>query len=257
MSRGDLHVWRPPAVVRWSEAVLGALLGLVGVALVVSRPSGWVGWLMLLPAAVLLLGTRRSFRLSSDVVVAQGRVFRREVALRDLRQAGVCPDGRPWLQIQGGQVTLLRMVPLVDYGRVTPGRRWSSSSGRRPPRPGRGSSRRCGRRRGHRRRSRRCSGCERCGATLGLRPSACERLASKLAAAFAAVGRSDFVRSGSGALRASSLRRSLRWAARTSSDRPVLAHAQASMTTGMIIGRRFSSRLTQRPTTRRTVCWSW
>ena len=117
MSRGDLHVWRPPVVVRWSEAVLGALFGSVGVALVGSRLSGWVGWLMLLPAAVLLLGTRRSFRLSSDVVVAQGRVFRREVALRDLRQAGVCPDGRPWLQIQGGQVTLLRMVPLVDYGR--------------------------------------------------------------------------------------------------------------------------------------------
>ena len=38
-------------------------------------------------------------------------------------------------------------------------------------------------------------------------------------------------------------------------DRPVLA--QASMTTGMIIGRRRSSRLTQRPTTRRTTCWSW
>ena len=116
MSRGDLHVWRPPAVVRWTEAVLGALLGSVGVAFVVSRPSGWVGWLMLVPAAVLLLGTRRSFRLRSDVVLAQGRVFRRVVALHDLRQAGVCPDGRPWLQTQGGQVTLLRMAPLVDYG---------------------------------------------------------------------------------------------------------------------------------------------
>jgi hypothetical protein len=71
---------------------------------------------VLVPAAVLLLGTRRSFRLRSEVVVAQGRVFRRILALRDLRQAGVCPDGRPWLQTRGGQVTLLRMVPLVDYG---------------------------------------------------------------------------------------------------------------------------------------------
>jgi hypothetical protein len=103
-------------VVRWSEAVLGALLGSVGATFVVSRPMGWVGWLMLVPAAVLLLGTRRSFRLRSDVVVAQGRAFRRVLALRDLRQAGVCPDGRPWLQTSGGQVTLLRMVPLVDYG---------------------------------------------------------------------------------------------------------------------------------------------
>jgi hypothetical protein len=116
MSRADLDVWRPPAVVRWTEAVLGALLGSVGVAFVVSRPTGWMGWLVLVPAAVLLLGARRSFRLGSDVVVAQGRVFRRVVALRDLRQAAVCPDGRPWLQTQGGQVTLLRMVPLVDYG---------------------------------------------------------------------------------------------------------------------------------------------
>ena len=32
---------------------------------------------------------------------------------------------------------------------------------------------------------------------------------------------------------------------------------QASMTTGMIIGRRRCLPLTQRPTTRRTVCWSW
>ena len=33
--------------------------------------------------------------------------------------------------------------------------------------------------------------------------------------------------------------------------------AQASMTTGMIIGRRRWALSTQRPTTRRTVCWSW
>ena len=58
---------------------------------------------MLVPAAVLLLGTRRSFRLRSDVVVAQGRVFRRVLALRDLRQAGVCPDGRPWLQTRAAR----------------------------------------------------------------------------------------------------------------------------------------------------------
>ncbi len=96
--------------------MLGALLGSVGVAFVASRPSGWVGWVLLVPAAVLLLGSRRSFRLRSDVVIAQGRVFRRVLALRDLRQAGVCPDGRPWLQTLGGQVTLLRMVPSVDYG---------------------------------------------------------------------------------------------------------------------------------------------
>ncbi len=101
--------------------MLGALLGSVGIAFVVSRPSWWVGWVVLVPAAVLLLGTRRSFRLRSDVVVAQGRVFRRVVALHDLRQAGVCPDGRPWLQRRGGQVTLLRMVPLVDYGSGHPG----------------------------------------------------------------------------------------------------------------------------------------
>jgi hypothetical protein len=76
---------------------------------------------VLVPAAVLLLGTRRSFRLRSDVVIAQGRVFRRVVALDDLRQVGLCPDGRPWLQSRGGQVTLLRMVPLVDYGSGHPG----------------------------------------------------------------------------------------------------------------------------------------
>ena len=42
---------------------------------------------------------------------------------------------------------------------------------------------------------------------------------------------------------------------RTAADRQ--ARAQASMTTGMIIGRRRWALLTQRPTTRRTVCWSW
>ena len=35
------------------------------------------------------------------------------------------------------------------------------------------------------------------------------------------------------------------------------AARQASITTGMIIGRRRWAWLTQRPTTRRTVCWSW
>lgn len=96
--------------------MLGALLAAVGLAYVVSRPTEWIGWVVLPPAVVLLLGTRRSCHLRADVVVAQGRVFRRVVPLHDLRQAGVRLDGRPWLQSQGGEVTLLRMVPLVDYG---------------------------------------------------------------------------------------------------------------------------------------------
>ncbi len=116
MSRGDLYVWRPPAAVRWSEALLGGLLGLVGAVLVVARPSDWPGLVLLVPAAVLLLGTRRACRLGAEATVVQGRVFRRVVRLRDLRQVGVCLDGRTWLQTQDGEVTLLRMVPLVDYG---------------------------------------------------------------------------------------------------------------------------------------------
>jgi hypothetical protein len=43
------------------------------------------------------------------------------------------------------------------------------------------------------------------------------------------------------------------WTRRLSDRGP----SHASMTTGMIIGRRRSSRFTQRPTTRRTTCWSW
>ena len=104
----------PP--VRWSEALLGGLLGLVGATLAITRLSNWPGWVLLVPAAVLLLGTRRACRLRADAAVVQGRVFRRAVRLRDLRQVGVCLDGRTWLQTQDGEVTLLRMVPLVDYG---------------------------------------------------------------------------------------------------------------------------------------------
>jgi hypothetical protein len=116
MSRGDLYVWRPPAAARWSEAVLGGLLGLVGAVLAVARPSDWPGWVLLVPALVLLLGTRRACRLRSDAAVVQGRVFRRVVRLAELRQVAVCLDGRTWLQTQDGEVTLLRMVPQIDYG---------------------------------------------------------------------------------------------------------------------------------------------
>ena len=115
MSR-DLHVWRPPAAARWSEAVLGALLASVGLVSVVARPWEWAGWVLLAPSAWLLLGTRRACRLRSGAVVAQGRVFRRVLGLSDLRQAGIAQGGRPWLQTQDGTVTVLRMVPLLDYG---------------------------------------------------------------------------------------------------------------------------------------------
>ena len=106
---------RPPAV-RWSEAVLGALLASVAVVAAVSRPWEWLGWLLLVPSAWLLLGTRRACRLRSDDLVAQGRVFRRVVGLRDVRQAGIALGGRAWLQTQDGAVTVLRMVPPLDYG---------------------------------------------------------------------------------------------------------------------------------------------
>jgi len=96
--------------------VLGSLLASVVVAYVVTRPSEWVGWPLVVPAAVLLLGARRACRLRSDVVVAQGRVFHRVVRLNDLRQVAIRLDGRPWLQTRDGTVTLLRMVPLPDYG---------------------------------------------------------------------------------------------------------------------------------------------
>ena len=46
-------------------------------------------------------------------------------------------------------------------------------------------------------------------------------------------------------------------AGRASATAGPTADAQASMTTGMIIGRRRWVLLTQRPTTRRTVCCSW
>lgn len=96
--------------------MLGALLASVAVVAVVSRPWEWLGWLLLVPSAWLLLGTRRACRLRSEDLVAQGRVFRRVVPLRDVRQAGITPGGRPWLQTQDGTVTLLRMVPPLDYG---------------------------------------------------------------------------------------------------------------------------------------------
>ena len=209
----DLHVWRPAAAVSWSEAVLGALLASVAVVAAASRPWEWLGWLLLVPSAWLLLGTRRACRLRSDDLVAQGRVFRRVVALRDVRQAGIALGGRPWLQTQDGAVTRAADGAAARLRLGTPG----AHAGRADPvgrgrRPAPGSSRRCAPPSSRRPRSRRCSGSERLAAS-SLR------------------GRSDSVRS-----------------ARL---------AQASMTTGMIIGRRLSSRLTQRPTTRRTVCWSW
>jgi hypothetical protein len=112
----DLRVWRPAPAVRWSEAVLGALLASVALVAAVSRPWEWLGWLLLLPSAWLLLGTRRACRLRSDDLVAQGRVFRRVLRLSDVRQAGIALGGRAWLQTQDGAVTVLRMVPPLDYG---------------------------------------------------------------------------------------------------------------------------------------------
>ncbi len=120
MSR-DPHVWRPATAVRWTEAVLGALLAMVAVGAVMSRPWEWVGWVLLVPSAWLLLGSRRACRLRADDLVAQGRVFRRVVPWRDVRQAGISPGGRAWLQTQDGAVTLLRMVPPLDYGSGHPG----------------------------------------------------------------------------------------------------------------------------------------
>jgi hypothetical protein len=102
--------------VRWSEAVLGGLLAAVWFVALLSRPGEWVGWLLLGPSAALQLGTRRACRLRSDELVAQGRVFRRVIELRDLRQVGVELGGRPWLQTRDSTVTVLRMVPLLDYG---------------------------------------------------------------------------------------------------------------------------------------------
>jgi hypothetical protein len=116
MSRGDLHVWRPPVAVRWSEAVLGGLLVAVGLGAVVFDGASLAGLVMVVPAVVLLLGTRRACRLRTDDVVAQGRVFRRVMPLGDLRQLGVTPEGRPWLQTSDGVVTLLRMLSLPAYG---------------------------------------------------------------------------------------------------------------------------------------------
>jgi hypothetical protein len=114
----DLQVWRPAAAVRWSEAVLGALLACVAGVAAMSRPWEWqwLGWLLLVPSVWLLLGTRRACRLRSEDLVAQGRVFRRVVAFEDVRQAGITLGGRPWLQTQDGAVTVLRMVPPLDYG---------------------------------------------------------------------------------------------------------------------------------------------
>ncbi len=71
---------------------------------------------LLLPAAVLLLGARRSCRLRADVLVVQGRLFRRAIVLRGLRQVAVRLDGRTWVQTRSGEVTLLRVVPQLDYG---------------------------------------------------------------------------------------------------------------------------------------------
>jgi hypothetical protein len=212
--------------------VLGALLASVAVVAAASRPWEWLGWLLLAPSAWLLLGTRRACRLRSADLVAQGRVFRRVVALEDVRQAGIALGGRPWLQTQDGAVTVLRMVPPLDYGSGHPEPTLVEQVRTAAERPAPGSRRRCAPPSGRRPRSRRCSGYERYGCS-GYERYGCSDLS---------------------ALRASSLRRSLR--GRSDSVRSALL-AHASMTTGMIIGRRFSSRLTQRPTTRRTVCWSW
>jgi hypothetical protein len=96
--------------------VLGGLLFTVGLGAVVVDGDGVAGWVMVVPATVLLLGTRRACRLRADDVLAQGRVFRRVMPLGDLRQLGVSPEGRPWLQTKDGSVTLLRMLSLPAYG---------------------------------------------------------------------------------------------------------------------------------------------
>lgn len=116
-------VWRLPAASRWSEGFLGVFVAAVGLASVVTQPGLWLGWALLVPAVVLVLGVRRSCRLTGDAVVVQGRFVRRVVPLRELRQVGLALVGRPWLQTRDDEVTLLRMVPLIDYGggKASPG----------------------------------------------------------------------------------------------------------------------------------------
>jgi hypothetical protein len=116
VSGSEGREWRLPAASRWSEGFLGVFLAAIALASVVTQPGLWLGWVLLVPAVVLLLGLRRACRLTDDTVVVQGRFVRRVVPLRDLRQVGLALGGRPWLQTHDDEVTLLRMVPLLDYG---------------------------------------------------------------------------------------------------------------------------------------------
>lgn len=105
----DLIVARLSGLTLFRDGFLGTIFTAMGAwgLLVEQKP---VALVFLLPGLYALSGFRRTARVSSDRLVAQGRLARREVALRDLTQVALSTTGYPWVDSTDGRPFRLMMV---------------------------------------------------------------------------------------------------------------------------------------------------
>lgn len=107
-------VGRPHSSKRFAQAVIGALLLVVGLGLLV-KGTWWFAVPLMLLGLYGVTELRRKVTVTEDRLVVQGRVTRREVALRDLTRVALSPSVQVWVATADGTSFYVRMVaPFQD-----------------------------------------------------------------------------------------------------------------------------------------------
>lgn len=107
-TRADL-VGRPHSTQRFAQGVGGALALVLGIALL-ARGTWPFGAPLVVLGLYGLSDLRRKATVTSDRLVVQGRVARREVSLADLVRVTLSPQSRLWVAAADGRSFHVRMV---------------------------------------------------------------------------------------------------------------------------------------------------
>ena len=107
-------VGRPHVARRAAQAVLGLVVGVVGVLLV--SGGSWFGVAMLLLGLYGVSELWRSATLTTDRLLVRSRVARRQVDLRDLTRVALSPTGAIWVAPAQGRPFYVRMVSALADG---------------------------------------------------------------------------------------------------------------------------------------------